>query len=260
MKTPPKFLLTFVAFASSIIATAAFAEPIEFKEISLLVRARESEASILQEVHDRKLVRALTPQQEATLKTQGAADSLIRALKAPAVVLPAAEASAFEARREQSRKQTSASAQATKTSTTTAGAAQEAEEALHVFEVSVGHPVNLSHWGGPHYEFAFRGRARLDDGQEDAILTDTFRSFTHVGTYLGAGRPDDSTTIFDRRNYISVADHSFTRGLRIDRRNPVWKKGVPYTLYPVYAAGGVSLYFIGNTSDTVKLAVSTNGR
>jgi hypothetical protein len=37
----------------------------------------------------------------------------------------------------------------------------------------------------------------------------------------------------------------------------VWKKGVPYALYPVYAAGGVSLYYIGGSSDSVRLAVST---
>ncbi|CAN5810160.1 hypothetical protein BH20VER1_BH20VER1_02260 [soil metagenome] len=50
-------------------------------------------------------------------------------------------------------------------------------------------------------------------------------------------------------------DHSFTRGLRIDRRNPVRVKGSPYTLYPVYAAGGVSLYYTSGTSESVKLAV-----
>jgi len=52
-------------------------------------------------------------------------------------------------------------------------------------------------------------------------------------------------------------DHSFTRGPRIDRRNPVRVKGSPYTLYPVYAAGGVSLYYISGTSESVKLAVRT---
>jgi hypothetical protein len=31
-------------------------------------------------------------------------------------------------------------------------------------------------------------------------------------------------------------------------------------LYPVYAAGGVSLYYIGESSGSVKLAVSTAAR
>jgi hypothetical protein len=128
---------------------------------------------------------------------------------------------------------------------------------IHVFEVSPGHPVNLSRWGGPHYELSFHPPSRLDEGRPDAILVDNTLSYTHVATYLGAGRPDDSTTIFGRRNYVSIMDHSFTRGVRIDRQHPVWMKGVPYALYPVYAAGGVSLYYIGGSSHSVKLAVTT---
>ena len=131
---------------------------------------------------------------------------------------------------------------------------------VQVFEVAVGHPVNLSQFGGPDYEIAFRAPCRLDEGREDAVLIDNVRSFTHTATYLGEGRADDSTTMYSRSNYVSIMDHAFTRGLRIDRRNPVSLKGVPYTLYPVYAAGGVSLYYIGGTSDSVKLAVHTAGR
>ena len=238
-------------------ASSAFAQPLEFSELSLLVRARESENAIVQEVQQRKLVRALTPQQEATLRTHGAGESLIQAVRAPAVVLAAADAAAFETRRDQSR-------QAPPTGTrrpTTAAADQGSDESdLEVFEISVGHPVNLSRWGGPDYEFAFQPPTRLDEGRADALLVDNVRTFTHTATYLGEGRADDSTSVFSRSNYVSVMDHTFTRGLRIDRKNPVWMKGVPYTLYPVYAAGGVSLYYIGSTSDTVKLAVSTGGR
>jgi len=198
----------------------------------------------------------LTPQQEGTLKTQGAADSLVQALRRPASLLSQNDASAYELRREQSRKGQQPGAPRSVGSSDARALAKD----LHVFEVSVGHPINLSQWGGPDYEFAFHAKTRLDEGREDAVLIDNVRSYTHAATYLGAGRPDDSTTIFDRRNYLSVMNHSFTRGVRIDRRNPVWMKGSPYTLYPVYAAGGVSLYYIGGTTDSVKLAVSTAGR
>ncbi len=236
--------------------TSVLAEPIEFSEVSLLVRARQSEPSIVQEVGQRKLVRALTPQQEATLRTQGAAESLLQALRRPAGLLSQTDASAFETRREQSRREPQSGAPRQAAPEHGRGAGDD----LHVFEVSIGHPINLSQWGGPDYEFAFNAQTRLDEGRDDAVLIDNVRSATHAATYLGAGRPDDSTTIFDRRNYLSVTDHSFTRGLRIDRRNPVWMKGTPYTLYPVYAAGGVSLYYIGSTDETVKLAVKTAGR
>ncbi len=171
--------------------------------------------------------------------------------------MSAADASAFEARREQNRKGQTASA---------ANRGREwprdsdGPDGLHVFEVSIGHPVNLSQWGGPDYEFAFHAPTRLDEGREDAVLIDTIRTGTDVATYLGAGRPDDSTTIFDRRNYVSVMQHTFTRGLRIDHKHPVSMKGSPYIMYPVYAAGGVSLYYIGGSSHSVKLAVSTSSR
>ena len=130
------------------------------------------------------------------------------------------------------------------------------QDGLHIFEVAPGHPINLSQWGGPDYDFAFHAPTRLDEGREDAVMIDNVRTGTHVATYLGAGRAEDSTTIFDRRNYVSVMDHSFARALRIDRSHPVWMKGSPYTFYPVYAAGGVSLYYIGGSSHSVKLAVA----
>ena len=250
MKTSPRILISIGCIAVAVLATTSFAEPIDYSEVSLLVRAHESEPSIVQEVSHRKLVRALTPQQESVLKKQGASDSLIQTLRRSDLTLAAADASAFEARRDQVR--TSQVAGAPR-----AGAAADvAEDNIHIFEVSPGHPINLSQWGGPDFEFAFRAPTRLDEGCPDAVVIDNFNSFTHTSTYLGAGRAEDSTTIFDRRNYVSIMDHSFTRGLRIDRDHPVRLKGVPYMLYPVYAAGGVSVYYIGSSSYSVKLAVS----
>ena len=252
MKTPPKTIVAAcLAFAFLVGKSSAY--PLEFSEVSLLVRAHESRATIMNEVTQRKLVRTLTAQQENTLKSQGAPDSLIQALRQSNLALPAADAAAFEVRREQARNRPAASPARSDQS----AANQEAPEGFHVFDVSIGHPINLSQWGGPDYEFAFNGRTRLDEGNPDAVLIDNVRSSTHVATYLGVGRPDDQTTIFDRRNYLSVMDHSFTRGLFIDRQNPISMKGVPYLLYPVYAAGGVSLYYIGEANGSVRLAVNT---
>lgn len=253
----PRFrsLLAVSSIALVSLATSALAEPIDFSEVSLLVRARESERSITDEVARRKLVRPLTPQQENTLRAQGATDSLIQALRASTVMLSQNEAAAVDARREEARKKNPRNQ-----STRSTAAGQTGGDNIHVFEVSPGHPVNLSQWGGPHYEFAFAAPSRLDEGRPDAVLIDTVGSYTHVATYLGAGRPDDSTTIFDRRGYVSIMDHTLTRGVRIDRKHPVFMKGVPYALYPVYAAGGVSLYYIGGSEQSVKLAVTTKAR
>ncbi len=255
MKSIPRNLLSLLTILCSLGAATALAEPIDFSEVSLLVRAHESRGAIMDEVSHRKLTRALTQHQESTLKSQGASDSLIQELRQPSLALSAGEVSALEMRREQNRTARLASASAN----SPAGANGESQ-GVQVFDVSVGHPINLSQWGGPDYEFAFNPTCRLDDGRPDAVMIDNFRSGTHTATYLGAGRPDDSTTTFDRRNYVSVMDHNFARGIYIDRQNPVAIKGVPYTMYPVYAAGGVSLYYIGASNDSVKLAVSTIAR
>ena len=72
-----------VALAAAITAAA---QPINFSEVSLWVRARESDQSIVREVSQRKLARALTPQQETTLKSQGASDSLVQSLRSSALI------------------------------------------------------------------------------------------------------------------------------------------------------------------------------
>jgi hypothetical protein len=48
--------------------------------------------------------------------------------------------------------------------------------------------------------------------------------------------------------------------MSIDRRHPVFIKGSPYTLYPIYGVRGASLYYIGHSADSVKLAVAASGR
>ncbi len=131
---------------------------------------------------------------------------------------------------------------------------------LHVFEVAPGHPVNLSQWGGPDYDLVFNPPSRFDEGQDDAVLVDPIRTGTDIATYHGKGRAADGTTIFPYRNYVSSISYSFTRGLRIDYSHPISIKGSPYILYPVYAAGGVSLYYIGGSAFSLKLAVSTSAR
>src|ERR1700741_854136 len=69
----------------------ALAAPLNFNEVSLWVRAKETDKSILNEVKERKLAKALTPQQEATLKSQGASDSLIQSLRNSALIASSAE-------------------------------------------------------------------------------------------------------------------------------------------------------------------------
>jgi hypothetical protein len=247
------------------------AAPVNFNEVSLWVRAKETDKSILTEVSERKLTKALTPAQESTLKSQGASDSLVQSLRNSALVASSADTAATETK-----------APAPKVVATAPDSDRDsAADNLRVFEVTAGHPINLSQWGGPDYEFAFNIYRFAGEDVIEPVLVDTVRTYTDVAHYVGvlgtgprtavphfrsAGRlipylngdlKDDSHMIGD---YISVSSHSTTRGMSIDHQNPVFIKGVPYTLYPIYGAGGTSLYYIGHGSNSVKLAVAMNGR
>ncbi len=245
------------------------AAPINFSEVSLWVRARETDQSIVREVSQRKLARALTPQQEATLKSQGASDSLVQSLRSPGVIAAPEEVAANETKPQPPRMPQPQDS------------GDSASENLHIFEVSSGHPINLSQWGGPDYEFAFNVFRYAGENIVEPVVVDTVRTYTDVATYigplgtgprttqpyfhgeklftpyLGGDLKDDSYMIGD---YIAAASHSVSRGMSIDKRNPVFIKGVPYTLYPIYGVRGVSLYYIANGTDSVKLAVSTSRR
>ena len=219
----------------------ASARPIEFGEVSLLVRAHESNPEILQEVSARKLLHPLTAAQGNILKSQGADDALVRNLENPNLVLSPAEAATFADQSRQALKNPARPA-----------SEQSLGQNVHVFDVSYGHPVNLSQWGGPSQEIAFQLRRYAGEDIVEPILLD---SYTSAATYRGQGRPDDSTTIFDQRDYVSVVSYDRSRPASIDTANPVTIKGVPYLLYPVCGAGGVSLYYIGTSGGSVRLAV-----
>ncbi|HYJ04353.1 MAG TPA: hypothetical protein VEX43_04425 [Chthoniobacterales bacterium] len=266
---PTKILLVtvFTVLAGVMAATAA---PIKFGEISLWVRARDTDQSIMREVGQRKLAKALTPHEESTLKNQGASNSLIQSLKAPTLVAAPADVAPTEAK-----------SPATPTTAMQDPDSDSPADNLHIFEVSAGQPVNLSQWGGPDYEFAFNILRYAGENIIEPVLVDTVRTYTDVAhyvgvldtgprtnephfrgggkliPYLGGDLKDDTHLIGD---YISVSSHSASRGMSIDRRHPVVIKGSPYTLYPIYGVRGASLYYIGHSADSVKLAVAASGR
>ncbi len=273
-------LLTVSSIACTVLATSALAEPIDFSEVSLLVRARQSEASIRQDVSQRKLVRALTPQQENTLRSQGASDSLIQALRASNVQLTQAEAAALDGRREQAR-------QAPRTARAGAepGSDRTADgDNIHIFNVAFGHPINLSQWGGLDYEIAFQSYRFAGEDLIEPVMIDQFRTVTEVTRPIRFTSEDEAfsrdrfptnevrnrrytpyDTRWDHRDTrlnlndtVSVRSNSATRRLMIDWQNPVFMHGQPYAFYPVYGAGDVSLYYISKASDrSARIAVVT---
>ncbi len=250
-------------------AFTALAAPLNFNEVSLWVRAKETDKSILNEVKERKLAKALTPQQESTLKSQGASDSLIQSLRSSALIASSTDVTATETK-----------APAPKIAQAPEPDRESPGENLQVFDVTAGHSINLSQWGGPDYEFAFNIYRYAGENIIEPVIVDPIRTYTDVANYvgvlgtgprtalpyfhskrlvpyLGGDLKDDSHMIGD---YIAVSSHSTTRSMSIDRKHPVVFAGSPYTLYPIYGAGGAELYYIGHGSDSVKLAVRVASR
>jgi hypothetical protein len=279
MKHPSVYNLSTIAVALFLWTNQTSARPIGFSEISLLVRAHESEASVKEEVTQRKLLHALSPPQENILKSQGASDSLIQSLRNSNLVVSKEEAAAIEA----------AAARNPNPPPTEGRVRENGHSHVFVFDVAYGHPVNLSQWGGLDYEIAFysyrfAGEDHVQPAFIDNVLTrtevarniplasegETFTQdwfptngvrnwrFTPYDGRGYDGRGDfRDTRSFNFSDSVAVSSYSVSRPVAIDWRNPVFIDGQPYTFYPVYGAGGISLYYICSSGDSVKLAVST---
>jgi hypothetical protein len=269
MKHPAIYRLAWTALVLAAGAINGFARPIDFNEISLLVRSHETEASIKDEVAQRKLMHPLTPQQESTLKSQGASDSLIQALRSANNVAPKEQVAAIESR--------SAAAESKNHDAAPAHAPK-----VTVMNVAFGHSINLSQWGGADYDIAFYSYRVAGEDYIQPAIVDTVRTGTDVArnipllsedeTFTRDRFPTNETrnwrfTPYDSRgdlrdnrfnfsDSVAVSSHGFSRLLQIDWDNPVTIEGQPYNFFPVYGAGGVSLYYIGKASDrSAKVAV-----
>jgi len=280
MKSPTYYRLLIVA-ASLLAASQLSARPIGFGELSLLVRMHEPETSIKKEVAERKLLHGLTQPQEGILKSQGASDSLIQSLRNSNLVVSKEEAAAVE------------SAAAREASASAAEIHAGHHRHVLVFDVALGHPINLSQWGGLDYEIAFysyrfagedhiqpafidnvgtrtvvyRSIPLESEGEvftEDWFPTNGVRNWRYTpyngsGGTLSNGRGDfrDVRSI-NFSDSVAVGSYSVSRPIVIDWNAPVFLEGQPYTFYPVYGAGGVSLYFINASTDSAKVAVAFN--
>jgi hypothetical protein len=265
MNRPAFYSLSILFAALLLVPGQAFARPVDYNEVSLLVRCRESESSIRDEVTRRKLMRPLTPQQESTLKAQGASDSLVQSLRNSNLVASKEEAEEVDARDRRLA--------AARMMESPAAPHQQ----VHVFNIAFGHPINLSEYGGADYEIAFYSyRVAGEDHIEPAMIdnvrtgTDVARMTPVSGTSEGEAfsqgffptngvrnwrfTPYDAggdlrDNRFNFNDSVAISSHAFARPLHIDWDSPVFIDGQPYTFYRVYGAGGVSLYYIGKASE-----------
>jgi hypothetical protein len=284
MKSPTYYRLLIIA-ASLLAASQLSARPIGFSELSLMVRMHESETSIKNEVAARKLLHGLTQPQEGILKSQGASDSFIQSLRNSNLVVSKEEAVAVESA-------------AARESSASAAEMHPAGHHRHVlvFDVALGHPINLSQWGGLDYEIAFYTYRFAGEDHIQPALIDNVGTRTVVSPIIPTGGLSANETFtsdwfptngvrnwrftpynghdYDNRgdfrdtrsinfgnnamDSVAVSSYSVSRPIVIDWNAPVFLEGQPYTFYPVYGAGGVSLYFINASTDSAKVAVAFN--
>jgi hypothetical protein len=281
MKSPAYYRLWIVA-AFLLAVGQLSARPIGFSELSLMVRMHESETAIKNDVGERKLLHGLTQPQEGILKSQGASDSLIKSLRDSNLVASKEQVAATE------------SAVAPESSAPSADVHPGRHHRhVMVFDVAFGHPINLSQWGGLDYEIAFysyrfAGEDHIQPALIDNVGTRTvvYRSiplqsegevftedwyptngvrnwrytpYNGTGGTLYNGRGDfRDTRSINFSDSVAVGSYSVSRPIVIDWNAPVFLEGQPYTFYPVYSAGGVSLYFINGSSDSARVAVAFN--
>jgi hypothetical protein len=224
----------------------------------------------------------LTQPQEGILKTQGASDSLIKSLRDSNLAASKEEVAAAE----------SAAARGPSASSAEVSPAGHHRHVL-VFDVAFGHPINLSQWGGLDYEIAFysyrfAGEDHIQPALIDNVGTRTvvYRTTPLLGegeTFTADWYPTNGVrnwrytpyngsggTLYDGRgdfrdtrsinfsDSVAVSSYSVSRPVAIDWDAPVFLEGQPYTFYPVYGAGGVSLYFINANSGSARVAVAFN--
>jgi len=264
MKLPTiySFCLSLLLLAAG--ALTASARPIDYSEVSLLVRSHESDADIKDEVARRKLMHPLTAQQEATLKSQGASDSLIQSLHNANNLASKEEVASIEA----------AQAHAKAEAAEHAAAAEHAPR-VTIMNVAFGHSINLSEWGGADYEIAFYSYRVAGEDYIQPAIVDPVRTGTDISRTIPLISEEETFTrdrfpINETRNWrftpydargdlkdnrfnfsdsVATSSRSFSRILYIDWDNPVHIEGQPYNFFHVYGAGGVSLYYIGKASD-----------
>src|SRR3954471_24993578 len=229
MKHPTSYSFCIVALLLAAASLTGFGRPVDFGEVSLWVRAHDSESSIRGEVSRRKLMRPLTAQQETTLKSQGASDSLIQSLRNTGNLASKDEVAALEAPHPAAHDKSEVGA-------------SEHGARVTVMNVAFGHSINLSQWGGADYDIAFYSyRVAGEDHIQPAIVdpvrtgTDVSRTIPLVSedeAFASSRFPTNQTRNWrytpydargdlkdDRFNFsdsVATSSHSFSRLLHID--------------------------------------------
>ena len=285
MKSPTHYRYL-IAAAALLLTSQLHARPIGFSEISLMVRMHQPEAEIKQDVADRHLLHQLTQPQEGILKSQGASDSLIQSLRDSKLVVSKDEAATFE----------NANAHPMSAASDEPMQHPGHHRRVVVFDVAFGHPINLSQWGGLDYEIAFYSYRFAGEDHVQPAVIDQVGTRTVVSPIIPTGGqsagdaftsdwfPTNGVrnwrhTPYNGRDYdnrgdfrdmrsidfgnsstdaVAIGSYHVSRPVAVDWNDPQFFDGQPYTFYPVYGAGGVSLYYINSNTYSARVAIAFN--
>ncbi len=230
-------------------------EPITYKELSLLVRMEESQASIASQIAKRKMLYPLTLEQQAELKSFGLTDANIQALQDPRNLASRAMVELKQSRDEIQKK---AQQRALEVATPLSSSERAAKDDFTVFDVEIGQTINLSQWGGLNNDVVFYVKAGKTSDEIFAVITDNTRIFTDASTTPVSAGTDSNGRVYVTGGDVTMTSYSPKQYLRVNTAAPTLVQGLPFNLYSVYGGGGVELFYIGistTRADSVKLAI-----
>jgi hypothetical protein len=141
------------------------ADPVTFKEVSLLVRMKETPEQIVGQVSKRKLIQPLTQAELGTLRSQGATEALLQTLQDPRFFLSAKEADLFNRRKAaqlavaKQDEENFAQASAAKATAEAATANDQSTDFKYAKEaIERGKPLSLSRFRGPDIDLFMKNR------------------------------------------------------------------------------------------------------
>src|SRR5205814_693125 len=110
---------------------------------------------------------------------------------------------------------------------------------VEIVNVSCGHPVNLSYWGGPDYDFTFRSRDIVEVGRPEVEMIEPAGTSIHYATYRavrgGGGVTGPLRMIFpsfitNRTRSVAVMSVVGSPGIAITSAN------LPFSSVPSFCA------------------------
>jgi hypothetical protein len=233
------------------------ADPVTFKEVSVLVRMKEPQAEIESQIAKRKLNNPFSKQELETLRAQGASDALLRILQDPRFFLSAREAHEFNR-----KKAAELAARLDEEKFRQAPAAKVVGEAAPAGEASTdfkyakeavpwGKALNISKFGGSNIDLFVKNRTAfygVDIAKNERSSPAVPAAVEANGTNPAIGIP----------NPPAMASLSTARTrVRIEKRGPVKIPTERGDLYLIYfdKPSGLHVYYLDDQAAPVNTDV-----